>query len=368
MNIPIIDLKKQYKAIEGEIKVKINEILEKQAFILGEEVKILEENIAAYCRTKYAVGVNSGTDALLLALRAFGIKRGDEVITTPFTFIATAEAIALLGAKPVFCDIDPLTYNINPDLIKRKITPRTKGIIPVHLYGLSADMDPIMDIARKHNLSVLEDCAQAIGSEYKGRRAGSMGRAGAISFYPGKNLGCFGDGGMVVTNDIKICDAVKLLRNHGSSKSYYHETVGYNTRLDNLQAAVLNIKLKYLDGWIEGRNKNACYFTAELRGLPLTPPVIPKRFRHSFHHYVLRASKASDIINYLIANKIESRSYYPVPLHRQKCFRSLGYKKGDFPEAERFALEAFAIPVYPELSREEKEYIVDRLKNFPENK
>jgi len=364
MKIPIFDLKKQYKRIEPEIIEKLEGIFGKQAFILGEEVEILEKKIAAYCDVQYAVGVNSGTDALILALDAMGIGFGDEVITTPFTFIATAEAIVRVGAKPVFVDIDPTTYNIDPSLIEKKITKKTKMILPVHLYGLCADMDSILKIAKKHNLKLLEDCAQAIGSEYKGKRAGSMGNAGTISFYPGKNLGCFGDGGMVVTNDEEVYKKIKLFRNHGSEKRYYHKIIGYNSRLDNLQAAVLNVKLSYLDKWIEERIKNAGFFNKILKDYPFITPSVAEDSRHSFHLYTLKTPHAAKIMAYLNANGMDARTYYPLPLHLQECFKYLGYKLGSLPESEKCSGECFSIPVYPELTEEEKKYIVDKITSF----
>lgn len=364
MKIPILDLRKQYQALKGPIEISLLKICENQSFILGEEVTKLEKSISQYCNTQYAIGVNSGTDALILTLNAMGIVKGNEVITTPFTFAATAEAIAQVGAKPVFVDIDPVTYNINPSLIESKITENTKAIVPVHLYGLCADMDPILKIAKKYNLKVLEDSAQAVGSTYKGRKAGSMGDAGAISFYPGKNLGCFGDGGMIVTNDESLHNRLKMLRNHGSEKNYYHNVVGYNSRLDNLQAAVLNIKLPHLDNWIQERVRNAAFFSEKFRNLPLITPYVPEGYRHSFHLYVLRSPAPAKIIDYLSKNGVESRTYYPVPLHLQECFEGLGYKPGDFPESEKLSRGSFAIPVYPELREEEKEYLSNTIKNF----
>lgn len=364
MKIPINDLKKQYRTIEKKVKKKLESILENQAFILGDELRLLEERIASYCGVKYAVGVNSGTDALILALEAIGIKKGDEVITTPFTFIATAEAIVRVGAKPVFVDIDPGTYNINPGLIEARVTKNTKAILPVHLYGLCADMDPIMDIAGKCGLYVIEDCAQAIGSEYKKKRAGSMGMAGTISFYPGKNLGCFGDGGMIVTTDKEISKKAKLLRNHGCDRRYYHKFVGCNSRLDNLQAAVLNVKLNYLEEWITRRIKNAEFFNNLFKECPVRIPRIPNGYRHSFHLYTMRTNHAEKLISYLNKDGIEARTYYPGPLHLQECFRYLGYKHGDLPESERASRETLAIPVYPELIEKEKEYIADKIKQF----
>ncbi len=362
--IPILDLKAQYKLLKKEIDKAIKKVLEDQTFILGKEVEILEGGISSYCSVKYAAGVNSGTDALILALDAIGVKEEDEVITTPFTFAATAEAIVRIKAKPVFVDIDPQTYNINPALIEDKITKKTKAILPVHLYGLCADMDPILKIARKYNLKVLEDCAQAIGSEYKGEKAGSMGEAGAISFYPGKNLGCFGDGGMVVTNNKEIHEKVKLLRNHGTDKNYYHRIIGYNSRLDNLQAAVLNVKLPCLDKWIENRIANAGFFNRVLKDCPLITPCIPENYRHSFHLYTLKTEQAAKIIAYLNKNGIDARTYYPVPLQLQECFQKLGYKRGDLPESEKCSRECFSVPIYPELTEREKEYIVAMIKQF----
>ena len=364
MKIPILDLKRQYKTIEGQIRAGLSKVLENQTFILGKEVETLETNISQYCNTKYAVGVNSGTDALILALDAMGVKERDEVITTPFTFIATAEAIVRIGAKPIFVDIDSKTYNINPSLIESKITKKTKVILPVHLYGLCADMDGILEIAKKYGLKVLEDCAQAIGSEYMGKRAGCIGDAGAISFYPGKNLGGFGDGGMVVTNSRELYEKIKLFRNHGTYRRYYYKVIGYNSRLDNLQAAILNAKLAYLDNWLNVRIKTAKFFSEELKNTAISTPYIPERYRHSFHLYVLHSKDAEKIVDYLGKNGIESRTYYPVPLHLQECFKYLDYKAGDFPVAEKLSKESFAIPVYPELTQEEKDYIVDKIKSF----
>ena len=364
MNIPINDLKRQYKTIEKSVKDKLSGVFESQSFVLGPETGELERRISEYCGTGHAAGVNSGTDALILALEAMGVGEGDEVVTTPFTFMATAEAIARVGAKPVFVDVDPNTYNIKPDLIQGKITERTKVILPVHLYGLPADMDPIIDVAGKSGVPILEDCAQAIGSEYKGRKAGSMGKAGTLSFYPGKNLGCFGDGGMVVTNSKDICDKIKLLRNHGSNERYKHNVVGYNSRLDDIQSAVLNVKLDRLDEWIEKRIEIARFYNRELKDLPVFLPAIPEGSKHSFHLYVLRSQKAGEIISYLGQNGIESRTYYPVPLHLMECFSYLGYKKGDLPEYEKLSSEVISIPVYPELSREEMTYIVSKIRAF----
>lgn len=361
MKIPLLDLKKQYKQFQEEAAGKVEDILTAQDFILGREVEDLEKNIARYCGTKYAAGVASGTDALILSLKAMGIGPGDEVITTPFTFIATSEAVSLVGAKPVFVDIDPKTYNMDPSLIEKKITPKTKAILPVHLYGLCADMDPILKIGKSHGLKIIEDTAQAIGSEYKGKKAGSISDAGALSFFPSKNLGAFGDAGMVVTNDENLYKMIKLLRVHGSDRRYYHDKIGYNSRLDNLQAAVLNIKLKYLDKWLDERINNAEFFNEELEGTGLITPHVPDGYKHSYHLYTLRSPQKSAIEEYLNNNGIEARTYYPVPLHMQKCFKCLGYEEGAFPNAEKASRDAFSIPVYPELTGQQKKYIVEKI-------
>lgn len=364
MTIPIFDLKRQYRSIADPVAEKLKVLFESQSFILGDELKKLEENIASFCGTKYAVGVNSGTDALILTMDAMGIGAGDEVITSSFTFVATAEAIARVGAKPVFADVDERTYNIDPFLIEEKITKKTKAILPVHLYGLPADMDPILKTAKKHGLKVIEDCAQAIGSEYKSKEVGNIGDVGAFSFFPSKNLGAFGDGGMIVTSDTEIFEKIKLLRVHGSDRKYYHKVIGYNSRLDNIQAAVLNIKLPFLKGWMKARTKNADFFNQVFEDCPVTLPYIPEGMKHSFHLYVLRSPQAKKIVPYLNKNNIESRTYYPVPLHLQECFRFLRHKKGDFPVSERLCEESFAVPVYAELTKEEKNYIAEKIKAF----
>ncbi len=365
MKIPLLDLKKQYKAIGAEIEPVLKKVIEGQDFILGEEVRELEKEIAGYCDVKHAVGVASGTDALILALRALGIGKGDEVITTPFTFFATAEAISLVGATPVFVDIDHRTYNINPELIEKKITKSTKAIIPVHLYGQCADMDPIMDLAKRHNLKVIEDAAQAIGATYKGRKAGSMGDIGCLSFFPSKNLGAFGDGGMIVTNDLPLSERVKLLRVHGSSVRYIHSAIGMNSRLDNLQAAVLRVKLKYLDKWLAKRRENAAYYNEHLRDLPIELPYTPSYNTHTYHLYVLRArSESAQIMKFLMESGIETRAYYPIPLHLQECYRTLGYREGDLKEAESAARRTFSVAVYPELENKELDYVAGKIKEF----
>ncbi|MFA6078627.1 MAG: DegT/DnrJ/EryC1/StrS family aminotransferase [Candidatus Omnitrophota bacterium] len=364
---PLLDLKAQYKTIKRDVNKAVSMIMEEQSFILGKEVEELEKEIAAYCGTKYAVGVASGTDAIQLALKAAGVGPGDEVLTVPFTFIATAEAASNLGAKPVFVDIDMKTYIMDPALIESKITPKTKAIIPVHLYGQCADMDRILAIAKKHGLPVIEDCAQAIGATYNGRKAGSMGLAGCISFFPSKNLGCFGDGGMVVTNDESIYKQVKLMRVHGSSTKYSHAIIGYNSRLDNLQAAVLRIKLRKLDGWADKRRQNGTYYDKAFSGLKdCVTPYVAKGNAHVYHQYVLLVSKdlRDKLIEFLNSKGIESRVYYPIPLHMQECYQPLGYKVGDFPNSEKAALGTLALPVYPEMKSSDKKFIVDTVKAF----
>ncbi|MFA6321566.1 MAG: DegT/DnrJ/EryC1/StrS family aminotransferase [Candidatus Omnitrophota bacterium] len=365
MKIPLLDLKAQYKTIKTEVETAVKKVLETQDFILGEEVKQFEREIAQYCGVKYGVGVASGTDALVLSLKALDVGEGDEVITTPFTFFATAESISNVGAKPVFVDIDPNTYNINPDLIEKKITDKTKAIVPVHLYGQCADMDAIMAVARKHNLKVVEDTAQAIGATYKSKRAGSFGDFGALSFFPSKNLGAFGDAGMVVTNDEKLAQRVRTLRVHGSSVRYIHSEIGINSRLDNLQAAALRIKLKYLDKWLENRRSIAEFYKEKLRNLPIVIPNVPVYNVHTYHQYTIRVKSVQEkLMKYLIDNGIETRTYYPIALHLQECYKFLGYKIGDMKESEIATKEAFSIPIFPEMSQEQKEYVVDTIKSF----
>jgi dTDP-4-amino-4,6-dideoxygalactose transaminase len=369
MKIPILDLKRQYRPIRSEVNKAVKDVMERQDFVLGKELADLEREVAGYCHTAYGVGVASGTDALVLSLMALGIRTGDEVITTPFTFFATAEAISLVGAKPVFVDIDPRTYNINPSLIEEKITRATKAIIPVHLYGQCADMDQIRDIAKKHDLRIIEDCAQAIGATYKGAKAGSMSDVGAISFFPSKNLGAYGEGGMVVTNRKDLADRIRVLRIHGSSARYTHSIIGTNSRLDNLQAAVLGVKLKFIDKWLEERREKAAYYNKKLKNLPVTCPYVPDYNLHTYHLYVLRVeSDLEKLMKFLKDAGIETRTYYPVPLHLQECYRSLGYKKWDFKEAEAAASQTFAIAVYPELKRQEQDYVANKIKEFFKNR
>ncbi len=371
MQVPLLDLKAQYRSIKHEIDPVVQEVIESQYFILGPKVAEFEEAVAQYCNTAHALGVSSGTDALLIALMAIDIQPGDEVITTTYSFFATAGSIARLHAKPVFVDIDPETFNIDPQQIEEKITSKTKAIIPVHLYGQMADMDPIMEIAQKHNLYVIEDAAQAIGSAYHdGRRAGSIGHIGCFSFFPSKNLGGFGDGGLVTTNDEKLYEKLKYLRNHGAHPKYYHKMIGGNFRLDALQAAVLNVKLKHLDNWTAGRQKNADFYDAGIkqRGLEafVKPPVRKAGYRHIFNQYILRVQKRDELLKFLKENGIGCEVYYPVTFNNQECFAYLGYKKGQFPVAEKAAEETLAIPIYPELTEAQMNYVLDTIQKFYE--
>lgn len=376
--VPLVDLKAQYAAIRDEVRAAIDRVMESQHFILGPEVEALEREVAAYSQCAHGIGVSSGTDALLVSLMAIDMRSGDEVITTPFTFFATAGAVARLGGKPVFVDIDPRTYNIDPAAVEAAITTRTRAIIPVHLYGQMADMDPLMEVASRHGLYVIEDAAQAIGAEYRGRRAGSIGHLGCLSFFPSKNLGAFGDGGMVLTNDDQLADRVQLLRTHGYRPKYYNQVVGGNFRLDALQAAVLSVKLRYLDRWVDARQRNAATYWQLFRerGLVVEDwdatsvyerpgavlPVQAGDGRHIYHLFVVRVARRDWVIDRLKEGRIGTGIYYPVPLHLQKCFAELGYRRGDLPVSERAADETLALPIYPELTGEQIAAVVDRVR------
>ena len=369
MNVPLLDLQAQYASLRDEMRPAIERVLESQRFVLGDEVRRLESSIAEYCHTKHAVGCASGSDALLLALMALDIAAGDEVITTPFSFFATGSCIARLGARPVFVDIDPRTYNLDVSQVADAITPRTKAIMPVHIYGQCTEMDPLLRFSKRHGIPVIEDAAQAIGATEHGRPAGSMGAVGCFSFYPTKNLGGAGDGGIVTTNDEQLEQRLKRLRAHGGITEYQHIEVGINSRLDELQAAVLNVKLSRLDSWSDERAQKAAVYTQLLSeadlSFELATPFVRPDCRHIFHQYVIRVPRHRDaLMDHLRERGVGTKVYYPIPLHRQECFSYLGYKEGAFPEAERAAVETFALPAYPELSEAQQVYVVDSIKSF----
>lgn len=364
MQVPLLDLKAQYATIKDEVLKQINEVLDSQRCIGGPKVEELEKKIAELCGCKYAVGVSSGTDALLAGLMSLGIGPGDEVITTPFTFFATAGSIARVGAKPVFVDIDPKTYNINPALIESVITKRTKAIIPVHLFGQVADMDPIMQIAGQASLAVIEDACQAISAAYKGKKAGGIGACGCFSFFPSKNLGGIGDGGMVTTNDEDLYHKLFIMRNHGSEPKYYHKFIGGNFRLDPIQAAALLVKLPLLDKWSEARRRNAAYYNKKFKGSVIGTPYVAQDCVSIFNQYVIRVPRRDELLKHLQSQQIGCEIYYPVPLHLQECFAYLGCKQGDFPESEKAAAQVLALPVYPELTDKMKDYVAKTILEF----
>jgi dTDP-4-amino-4,6-dideoxygalactose transaminase len=365
VNVPLLDLKAQYAGIKGEVDTAIAEVLESQHFILGPKVDQCEKAIAAYSGCSHAIGVSSGSDALLACLMAENIAPGDEVITTPYTFFATAGAIARLGAIPVFVDIDPVTYNLDPSQIPARVTVRTRAIIPVHLYGQMADMDAVVRVANEHSLVVIEDAAQAIGGEYKGRRAGSIGHYGCLSFFPSKNLGAAGDGGMVVTNDAQRAEKLRCLRAHGSKPKYHHKIVGGNFRLDAIQAAVVSVKLPHLDDWTAARQRNAKRYDQLFSeaGLPITLPAVVAA-RHIFNQYVIRVPARDELQAHLQKKGVGTEVYYPVPMHLQECFTYLGYAAGAFPESERAAKETLALPIYPELTESQAQFVVACIREF----
>jgi dTDP-4-amino-4,6-dideoxygalactose transaminase len=365
MHIPLLDLKAQYAAIKAEVDSAIAEVLESQHFILGPKVDQCERAIAAYSACAHGIGVSSGSDALLACLMAEHIGPGDEVITTPYTFFATAGAIARVGATPVFVDIDPATYNIDPSRIPAKVTDRTRAILPVHLYGQMAEMEAIMEVANAHGLLVIEDAAQAIGAEAKGRRAGSIGQYGCFSFFPSKNLGAPGDAGMVVTNDAGRAEALRCLRAHGSKPKYHHKVIGGNFRLDALHAAVITAKLAHLDEWTAARQQNAARSDRLIAAadLPVLRPAVTTD-RHIFNQYVIRVSRRDELQAFLKQKGVGTEVYYPVPMHLQECFGYLGHAAGAFPESERAATETLALPIYPELTDAQAEYVVACLGEF----
>lgn len=371
--IKFLDLKAQYNSIKNGVNCAIKKVIDSGDFIGGPQVENFEKEFAKFCRVKHAVSVNSGTDALFLSLKVLEIGNGDEVITTPFTFIATAEAVSNCGAKPVFVDVDPLTFNIDASKIEKAITKKTKAILPVHLFGQVTDMAEIMKIAKKYNLYVIEDAAQAVGAEYKGERAGTIGDLGCFSFFPSKNLGAMGDGGIVTTNNKALNDKIKLLKNHGSSpdQKYKNLILGTNSRLDSLQASILSVKLKYLKKWTEGRKKVAKHYYEKLKEVKeIVLPVVKIAQSHIFHQYTLKliSEKArGGLKNYLLSKGIPTAVYYPLPLHLQPALRYLGYKKGDFPEAEKLANQVLSLPIYPELSAKDQNFIIEKIKEFYSN-
>ena len=368
MRVPLLDIPASYEKILQDVKKNIDQVIQSGQFVLGPIVEELEQKIANYCDTKYAVGVSSGTDALLISLMAAGIREGDEIITTPFTFFATAGSISRLGAHPVFVDIKQDTFNIDPSQIEKSITGKTRAIIPVHLYGQSAEMNPILDIAQRNNLVVIEDAAQAIGSEYEGRRSGSMGDYGCFSFFPTKNLGGFGDGGMVTMSSEDVYNQVKSLRVHGSNLKYYHQVIGGNFRLDALQAGVVLAKLEYLDQWTEKRRENVQTYNQLFKEKGIADQLIlPLEItpRHVYNQYVIRVKKNRDKLrSFLSENNIFTEIYYPLPLHLQDCFTFLGYKKGAFPESEKAANDTIALPIFPELSQEQLSFVTEKIDEF----
>jgi dTDP-4-amino-4,6-dideoxygalactose transaminase len=375
--IPILDLKAQYATIKDEIHTAIDRVLETQQFILGEEVVALEKILAEYCQCSYAYGVSSGTDALLLAMMAIGIKPGDEVITSPYSFFATSGSIVRLGATPVYVDINPASFNIQADQIEAVITKNAKAILPVHLAGQVADMDPILEIAKRYNLRVIEDACQAIGADYKGKRAGSIGDIGCFSFFPSKNLGGYGDGGLVTTNNPEIGDKIALLRNHGMRPKYHNSIVGGNFRMDAIQAAVLRVKFNHLESWTEARRSHAVVykrlFTQKELAILLDEfgledgTVLPCEMgfgRHIYHLYMIRSKNRNELAAFLKTKGVATEIYYPIPLHLQECFSDMGHKAGDFPQSERAAKETLALPIYPELTEDMLMRVVDSIAEF----
>ena len=360
--IPLVDLKAQYDSIRDEIDEAIQRVLDNTSFIGGSEVTSFEEAFADYCGAKFAIGVSSGTEALRLALIACGVGEGDEVITSPSTFIATVEAIAGVGAKPVFVDVAEETNNIDPALVEAAITPRTRAIIPVHLYGYPVDMDPILDIARKHGLKVVEDAAQAHGAEYKGTRIGGFGDVACFSFYPGKNLGAYGDAGGVVTNDEAIAEEVHLLRDHGRSDKYEHRVLGFNSRLDSLQAAILKVKLAHMDKWTQQRRAAAAIYGELLQDSVVRLPVEQPGFKPVYHLYVVRTPRRDEIAAELKAAGVASGVHYPIPLHLQPALQHMGHSEGDFPNCEQNSRECLSLPMYPELTEEQAQFVAQQVK------
>lgn len=365
MPVPFFTLDRQIPKMQKEIEKSLQAVIQSGKFILGPNVAALEEEIAAYCGTRFSVGVASGTDALHLALRAAGVKAGDEVITSPFTFVATIEVICYIGAKVVFADIDPETFNLSFQKIAEKITPKTKAILPVHLYGQMCDMEKIMALAKKHNLVVIEDACQAIGAKMNNKKAGSFGEAGGFSFFPTKNLGAFGDGGIISTNSEEIANACKVLRGHGSQQTYMYEAIGYNSRLDEMQAALLRIRLKHLDTWHKQRQENAHFYCQKLKDVEeiKLPKILPGA-EHIYNQFTLRTKTRDALKKFLAEKQIGSMVYYPLSLHLHPAYQFLGYKKGDFPESESAQSEVLSLPIFPELTKKEIKEVCSGIKTF----
>ncbi|WP_062237732.1 DegT/DnrJ/EryC1/StrS family aminotransferase [Fictibacillus sp. FJAT-27399] len=364
MKVPMLDLSEQYQSLKEEIFASLEDIMSGSRFILGDNVKKLEQDVAEYSAAKHGVGVANGSDALHISLLGCGVKQGDEVIVPSFTFFATAGAVARAGAVPVFVDIDPKTYNIDPAKIEAAVTEKTKAIIPVHLYGQMADMEPIAEIAKKHNLAIIEDAAQAIGSKYKGKNVGELGTTATYSFFPTKNLGGYGDGGMIITNDEDIAETMRVIRVHGSKPKYYHHILGYNSRLDELQAGILNVKFPHLNTWSETRREKAAIYTELLKeklGDLVITPFVEEHNYHVFHQYTIQVPDRSGLQEFLKEQGIGSMIYYPKPLHLQPVFKELGYKEGDLPETEKAADRVLSLPMFPELKREQQEYVVEQI-------
>ncbi|MDB6031149.1 MAG: glutamine--scyllo-inositol transaminase [Verrucomicrobiales bacterium] len=364
MQVPFLNLAAQYASLKEELLPVVEQTLAGAHYILGPNVTALEQEIAAYTDTTFGIGVNSGSDALTLALRALDIQAGDEIITTPFTYIAPAESIHQMGARIVFADVDPKTFTIDPKEIARKLSPKTKALLPVHLFGQASPLDEILKLAVLHKLEVVEDCAQAIGAKYNGRSVGSFGRMGCFSFYPTKNLGANGDGGMIVTRDEGLAKKLKMLRVHGIERRYFHDLHGYNSRLDELQAAILRVKLKRLDGWNNRRAEIAARYTAAFKGLPLELPVTQAGSTHVFHVYAVLSDRRDALQQFLADKGIPTLIYYPRPLHLQKVYEDLGYREGDFPVAEALSRRILPLPMYPELSDEQVEYVAATIRRF----
>ena len=368
MKVPLLDLRAQYRPIRAEIMAALESVCDEQAYILGTRVADLEKEIQHYVGAGHAVGVASGTDAILLALMACGVGPGDEVVTVPYTFFATAGSISRLGAKPVFVDIKPDTFNMDPACLEAAVTSKTKAAMPVHLFGQCAEMEPVLQLAARRKLSVIEDAAQAIGATWRGRKAGTLGRAGCFSFFPSKNLGGFGDGGMVTTDDQALADRVRMLRVHGSRVKYVHEAIGLNSRLDALQAAVLRVKLKHLEEWTKGRQRNAARYETLFKEANLldrvTLPTVTAENRHVYNQYVIRVPRRDQLRAFLQEREVGTEIYYPLPLHLQACYKDLGYRQGAFPQAERAAEETLALPIYAELTADQQAYVVETIKKF----